>query len=529
MTTLEAYPMAPVLGEKRPSSGFVEGLALFTMGIVLFPMANALTPFLGTMVVGILALAGITVTMFRKYRGRWQFNAEVAFVIGMAIQYLLAPILIRVISWDFTADLFYVQTSAERVAVKEYYAHGMVIILVFAGIYFIVSSMIPLKRTLREVTGELPTYFTKRSYVVYLVMIVLLWVTRVSLLAIGAYYHGFAVRHRELDPRYSGWTQYDSGLGPVCVAFVFAAALTRKLNWAIAGTYVFADFMWNFTSGSREKTVTPFLVMLFVYVVYRNRVPWKFLILSALPALLLLGFMDLYRSTVFRFSDVDRISFSQVMYALTRAKGTSESAGMGATLAIGINRLNDLEPISEIYRNVPEMHPYLDGETYAMIPMSLVPRALWPDKPKVAIGINNWFFRHDIGSSPITVMGEGFLNFGWPGVLLAAAASALILRLIDRLMVRFVNNLAMLPVYIGFVAYCARVHTQPMMMWISSLIKVIAVALVVHMLTQWFGERQFATQPAPASGEFDSDDHAQGSGGTAPAPNASRNGHGDYF
>src|SRR5688500_14061757 len=118
MTTLEANPMAPELGEKRPSSGFVEGLVLLTMAVFLIPMADAFTPFLGTLIVGGLALGGITWTMCRKYRGRWQFNAEVAFVIGMSIQYLLAPILIRIVSWDFTTELFYVQTSADRVAVK---------------------------------------------------------------------------------------------------------------------------------------------------------------------------------------------------------------------------------------------------------------------------------------------------------------------------------------------------------------------------------------------------------------------------
>jgi hypothetical protein len=131
-------------------------------------------------------------------------------------------------------------------------------------------------------------------------------------------------------------------------------------------------------------------------------------------------------------------------------------------------------------------------------------------------------------------MGEGYLNFGWAGVALAAAAGALLLRLIDRLMARFVNNLAMLPVYIGFVAWCARVHTQPMMMWISSLIKVIAIALMIHLFTQWFGERQPAVRAAAAGDEFGDDDgYGHAGGGTVPAmhapQNGSRKGHGDYF
>src|SRR5688500_2669436 len=220
MTTLEAYPLMPEL-ERRPSSGFVEGLGLITLGLILLPLANVLTPFLGTILIGTLSVAALVLTVYRKYRGRWQFNAEIAFVLGMGIQYLLAPLVIRIISWDFTTDLFNTQLSAERVAVKDYYAHGMVVVLVFAGVYFLVSALVPLKRTPREITGVLPTYFTKRTYAVFIGMIVLLWVTRVSLLAIGGFYHGYNVRVREIDPRYSAWTQYDSGLGPICVAFVF--------------------------------------------------------------------------------------------------------------------------------------------------------------------------------------------------------------------------------------------------------------------------------------------------------------------
>ena len=490
MTTLDALPYdAPTVLERRPSSGFLESLGMISLVLLLAPIAQVVSPFIGTLLVGTLTLGSIAFTVYRKYRGRWEFNAEVGLIAGMTIQYVFAPLLLRIVSWDFTSELFYYQASSERVAVKEYYAQGMQLVLLFTGVYFLISSFIPLKQTVRQMTGHLPTYFTKRTYFVYAGLITLLWLTRAALLAIGAFYHSHYTRGRDIDPRYSAWTQYDSGIGPIAVAFVFAAALTRNLNWGLAAIYIFADFVWNFLSGAREKTLTPFIAMLLVYIVYRNRIPWKFLAAMLLPAILLMGFMDLYRQTVRRFSDVDKISVGQVLQALGRAKDNTETRGLTATFVIGLNRVSDIEPIAEVYRNVPELQDYIDGETYKRIPESLIPRAFWPDKPVIAIDINEWFFRHEGGSSPLTVMGEGYLNYGWIGVVGAAVLCALMLRATDRLVLRFVHNIAILPVYIGFVALTARLHTQPVMMWIHSYIKLLAVALAVHLLTVWFGYR----------------------------------------
>ena len=514
MTTLDlSYLPVP---EKRHTSGFVEGLGLVTLSLLLLPAAMLLAPFVSTLLVSTLSLSAIAFAMHRKYRGRWQFNAEVAFVAGMAIQYLIAPLAIRIVSWDFTTQFFDIQVSFERTAVRDFYAHAMVIVLMFTGVYLVVSSMIPLKRTLRDITGELPTYFTKRTYFVYVLVIVMLWTSRAGLLAIGAFYHSHHVKFRDMHPQYSALIQFDSGMGPIGAAFLFAAALTRNLNWAVAGAYFIADFTWNFLSGSRERTVMPFIAMLLVYIVHRNRIPWKGLAIMLLPAILLMGFMDVYRQTVRRFADVDRISFTQVMQALVSARDRSESVGLGATFIIGMGRISDLEPIAEVYRNVPDVQPYLMGETYERIPASLVPRALWPDKPVVSFGINEWFFRHEGGSSPLTVMGEGYLNYGWFGVVLAAIVIAIMLRLMDRFMLRSVNNIAVLPVYMGFVALSARLHTQSLSMWIGGFIKLIGVAIVMHLLTKRFGEHP-ATVAVPPEG------HGLPADGTPP-PEYARNG-----
>jgi hypothetical protein len=65
--------------------------------------------------------------------------------------------------------------------------------------------------------------------------------------------------------------------------------------------------------------------------------------------------------------------------------------------------------------------PFQGGWSLAYIPMTYIPRLLWPDKPRFEIGL---WITHNFGSGPMissstgaTWMGELFFNFGWLGLL----------------------------------------------------------------------------------------------------------------
>jgi hypothetical protein len=130
------------------------------------------------------------------------------------------------------------------------------------------------------------------------------------------------------------------------------------------------------------------------------------------------------------------------------------------------------------------MQPYEEGETYARIPASLVPRALWPEKPKVIRPINEWFFHREGGQSPVTTVGEGYLNFGVLGVVLAGIVGALLLRLAEFPVIWCLRNVAVLPVYVGLIGVCSRLHTQPFAIWVTSFPKAILFAFLVYVLTK---------------------------------------------
>lgn len=80
----------------------------------------------------------------------------------------------------------------------------------------------------------------------------------------------------------------------------------------------------------------------------------------------------------------------------------------------------------------------LNGETLALIPKSIIPRFIWPDKPEIAL--STWF-HDDIWRTPLEmtlipagkqgnalyIYSEGMLNFGVAGVLFFAVLYGLIL------------------------------------------------------------------------------------------------------
>jgi len=94
------------------------------------------------------------------------------------------------------------------------------------------------------------------------------------------------------------------------------------------------------------------------------------------------------------------------------------------------NRFHGADSLITCLATVPHFMPYQMGKTLYLLPLSIfVPRALWPEKPKIGLGT---FFRDNIWKGPladsasggqiaITQMGELYVNFGAWGILIGMA------------------------------------------------------------------------------------------------------------
>lgn len=103
------------------------------------------------------------------------------------------------------------------------------------------------------------------------------------------------------------------------------------------------------------------------------------------------------------------------------------------------SRSDLIHQFAHIYSLTPEFSPYQYGDTYSYFAVAWIPRILWPDKPKA--GSANEYFavtyaltteegakRSTFG---VSLLGEGYINFGVAGVLLVMALQGAILALLQ--------------------------------------------------------------------------------------------------
>lgn len=105
-----------------------------------------------------------------------------------------------------------------------------------------------------------------------------------------------------------------------------------------------------------------------------------------------------------------------------------------------ISRLSLFEPTAMVMQMTPAQVPYQNGRLYKYLFVTLIPRAVWPDKPafsganqfyQVAYGITD---RRDLGKVSMSVgsLAESYINFGWFGPVFVMFFIGFLLNIVRR-------------------------------------------------------------------------------------------------
>lgn len=103
------------------------------------------------------------------------------------------------------------------------------------------------------------------------------------------------------------------------------------------------------------------------------------------------------------------------------------------------SRTDLIHQFAHIYSLTPEVVPYQHGNTYSYFAVAWIPRALWPSKPQAG-GANNFYaVEYGITSEEgakkstfgVSLLGEGYINFGPAGVVLIMLLQGCILILLQ--------------------------------------------------------------------------------------------------
>jgi hypothetical protein len=116
----------------------------------------------------------------------------------------------------------------------------------------------------------------------------------------------------------------------------------------------------------------------------------------------------------------------------------------------------------------PSQVPFQNGQTYSYFAVTLIPRLLWPDKPSVSEA--NRFYQLSYGlsdsrtveSTSIAVgsMAEGYINFGWFGVILVMLGLGVVLRVYERLCTADQTNTLVLAIGISLLPQLLTIESQ---------------------------------------------------------------------
>lgn len=214
-------------------------------------------------------------------------------------------------------------------------------------------------------------------------------------------------------------TTFGIALIGLCYLRYRSRAALLLLALAIPPTMVFGFF-----TSSKGAFLRPLVMLAVVHVIVTRRLRlWWIAGFIALASLLYPVSMS-YRT----FMHVHRVSPVQVLASPQRAlrliAEVFTTAEPAAYLREGLestaHRLDGLGILSVIVRDAGTRVPFQGGWSLSYIPVSYIPRILWPGKPKFTTGkwvTDNFGFPGIESATGCTWVGEFYFNFGWTGVV----------------------------------------------------------------------------------------------------------------
>lgn len=224
------------------------------------------------------------------------------------------------------------------------------------------------------------------------------------------------------------------------MALLVAARLRHQSRFALVLLAVLLPLTMalNFLTGIKELILAPLAVVVLTFIVYRRQLQLRWVALGVIALALLYPTAQFWRDVVLvkntrGVSDV----LARPGPALDRTWRFLLSTSPFSYFEEGIEatgrRLDAVGIAAVIIRDTPEVSPFQYGRTLALLPITYIPRAIWPDKPTITIG--RWITKtyryrgHEIPSSTgPSWIGEFYLNFGIPGIMLGMLGLGLLIR-----------------------------------------------------------------------------------------------------
>lgn len=208
----------------------------------------------------------------------------------------------------------------------------------------------------------------------------------------------------------------------ISIAFVMKlthSLESRKRDYVVLGLFLAILLAIGFFSGSKGVFLTPIMAAMVTLSYLKSNIRFRHLVYLLPFVFLLFPVFNTYRN----------YSFDDQAQVTSEAKMTSN-----ALIEHGMSRFYGIDSMTLVIRDTPAVMDYQFGETILPLLIAWIPRQVWEEKPTISFGkvfaetyMGEFFAGTGTSASP-TLLGEAYLNWHLPGVLLVAFLSGVIIR-----------------------------------------------------------------------------------------------------
>lgn len=238
------------------------------------------------------------------------------------------------------------------------------------------------------------------------------------------------------------------------------------------------------TAGSRSAALAVLIMVGLTWSMRVRRIPWRLAVLLLPVAFLSLGLFNLIRTS--SYSDQTASQVLSTVDLETVLERTKTEFAERRALSGSVPVIADGHRVT----NGP-----LYGETYLGAVFAMVPRALWPDKPR---GPGSFYSMAFLGEEregqavPIGPVAESYWNFGFLGVILAFFLQGCVLRYAQTWYEANLENGIVVVLFVQ-IATQFQIYTDSLVAFQQMLVTLFIVLLIVRLFVRTEGSYEVPT------------------------------------
>ncbi|MCS4058425.1 hypothetical protein [Salinibacter ruber] len=298
--------------------------------------------------------------------------------------------------------------------------------------------------------------------------------------------------------RYISLLQYVeifSGLGTLALAAAglsyFAHPSKKKWGGIVVAGILVVELVFGLLSGYKSQVVLPFVVVGVCYYLGQGKVMWKAVaaaILAVVIAYIAIEPFRIYYNNNTEISNTDILSISRVMVDVATGDidpqvSSALSLERIAKRIAARRELTGFTALSMKHKHEegkPERATYFTSNIFLSPAYAVIPRALWPSKPKANLG--RWYNREIIKSGVTNSVGMGPLSYLWfAGGWIAVILGFWLIGVFQNVAYNWLllSGGGFLILYFSIVTYLVKVNSEFYITFIT-LIRNIPMAIIVQ-------------------------------------------------